>query len=273
MEASRRGGEAAALGRAAGGALIFALPMLMTMEMWWLGFTVPPLRLALLLAGSVPVMALLSYYSGFEETFRVGDNVRDAFVAFGVSFPVCAAALALFGAIGPGMPASEIVGKIVVQVVPAAIGATLARSQLGGGDDDPGEQSRRDTYHGEAFLAGTGALFLSFNVAPTEEMVLIAYRITPWHALGLALVSLGVMHAFVYAVQFRGQPGVEEGATSRGLFLRYTVVGYVIALAVSAYCLWTFGRFESTAFSEALMAIVVLGFPAAVGAAAARLIL
>jgi hypothetical protein len=27
------------LGRAFGGALIFSLPMLMTMEMWWLGFS------------------------------------------------------------------------------------------------------------------------------------------------------------------------------------------------------------------------------------------
>jgi uncharacterized membrane protein len=51
------------------------------------------------------------------------------------------------------------------------------------------------------------------------------------------------------------------------------VVGYLIALLVSAYVLWTFGRFEDTAWLIYLRQTVVLGFPAALGAAAARLIL
>jgi uncharacterized membrane protein len=37
--------------------------------------------------------------------------------------------------------------------------------------------------------------------------------------------------------------------------------------------LWTFGRTDAVAGPQVLMATVVLGFPAAVGAAAARLIL
>ena len=32
------------------GALLFALPLLMTMEMWWLGFHMEPWRLILMLA-------------------------------------------------------------------------------------------------------------------------------------------------------------------------------------------------------------------------------
>ena len=39
-----------ALARAFAGALIFGLPLLMTMEMWALGFYMEPLRLALFLA-------------------------------------------------------------------------------------------------------------------------------------------------------------------------------------------------------------------------------
>ena len=56
-------------------------------------------------------------------------------------------------------------------------------------------------------------------------------------------------------------------------FLRFTIVGYVAALLTSAFVLWVFGRFDGVPFAEAVQAIVVLGFPAAVGAAAARLLL
>ena len=90
----------------------------------------------------------------------------------------------------------------------------------------------------------------------------------------LALVSLLVMHAFVYAVRFRGEEA-EEPPSSPGwsVFLRYTVTGYAVALAVSLYALWTFGQTDGLGPEAALTATVVLGLPAAVGAAAARLIL
>jgi uncharacterized membrane protein len=57
------------------------------------------------------------------------------------------------------------------------------------------------------------------------------------------------------------------------VFLRVTVVGYVIAIIVSFYLLWTFGRIEGLAITEIASMTLVLSFPAAIGAAAARLIL
>jgi uncharacterized membrane protein len=51
------------------------------------------------------------------------------------------------------------------------------------------------------------------------------------------------------------------------------MVAYALALLVSLYVLWSFGRSDGLAFGELLMQTVVLGFPAAIGAAAARLIL
>jgi uncharacterized membrane protein len=41
---------------------------------------------------------------------------------------------------------------------------------------------------------------------------------------------------------------------------------------VSAYVLWTFGRFDDHAVTRMVMQAVVLGFPASIGAAAARLV-
>jgi putative integral membrane protein (TIGR02587 family) len=89
----------------------------------------------------------------------------------------------------------------------------------------------------------------------------------------LAFVSLMIMHAFVYAIEFRGQEAISPATSFWNAFLRFTVVGYTVVLLISVYVLWTFGRTDATAPEGVMMATVVLGFPAAVGAAAARLIL
>ncbi|MGH6943883.1 MAG: TIGR02587 family membrane protein [Geminicoccaceae bacterium] len=262
-----------ALGRAFGGAIVFVLPLLMTLEMWTLGFTMDPLRLALFLALMIPVLGGLSYYAGFEKSFSWKDFVLGTFVVYAVAFAAAAAVLVLFGVLGPGMSADEVVGKVALQAIPGGIGAMLARSQLGARGEEETEERRRDTYGGELFLAGIGALFMAFNVAPTEEIVLIASMMTGWHALALVLASLAVMHAFVYAVEFRGGVARAPEMPLWSEFLRLTIVAYALALLVSLYVLWTFGRSEGLPAGDLLMQTVVLGFPAAVGAAAARLIL
>jgi putative integral membrane protein (TIGR02587 family) len=262
-----------ALARAFAGALIFGLPLLMTMEMWALGFYMEPLRLALFLALMFPLLVALAYYAGFEESIGWQHLVLSACVAYAVAFVAAAVGLALLGVLGPGMSLEEIVGKVSLQAIPASIGAMLARSQLGEREEQKDEERRRDTYHGELFLATVGALFLAFNVAPTEEVVLISTMITGWSALALIGVSLAIMHAFVYAVEFRGQTSVHPELSVWSEFLRLTVVAYALALLVCLYVLWSFGRSDGLAFGELLMQTVVLGFPAAIGAAAARLIL
>jgi putative integral membrane protein (TIGR02587 family) len=261
------------LGRAFAGAIIFALPLLMTMEMWALGFYMDPLRLALFLALMFPLLVVLAYYAGFEESLSWKHLVLSAGVAYAVAFVAAAAGLALLGVLRPGMSMEEIVGKVALQAIPASIGAMLARSQLGEREEQKDEERRRDTYHGELFLAAVGALFLAFNVAPTEEIVLISTMMTGWQALALVAVSLAIMHAFVYAVEFRGQASVHPELSVWSEFLRVTVVAYALALLVCLYVLWSFGRSDGLALGELLMQTVVLGFPAAIGAAAARLVL
>jgi putative integral membrane protein (TIGR02587 family) len=262
------------LSRAFGGAIVFALPMLMTMEMWWLGFYMDPIRLALLLLLLVPLLIGLSHFVGFEETFEWQDDVVDAFVAYGVAFVAALPILVIFGVIKPGMAVSEIIGKVAVQAVPASLGALLAQSQLGsGGEKSRRKEKRRDTYGGETFFMAVGALFLSLNVAPTEEIVLISYQMTPLHAFALASTSILLMHAFVYSVGFSGESSVPEAVAAWSVFLRYTIVGYAICLLISGYILWTFGRTDGLGIQELVTAVVVLAFPASIGAAAARLLL
>ncbi|MHB1225638.1 MAG: TIGR02587 family membrane protein [Gemmatimonadaceae bacterium] len=261
------------LARALGGAVLFSLPMLMTMEMWSLGFAMSRLRLALLLVVLVPVLVGLSYRSGFEPTFNWIEDTVDAGVALFVGFVAAGAVLWLFGLLTAEMSLQELVGKVALQAVPASMGALLAQSQFGGQAEDEERSSPGSGYLSELLLMAAGALFLAFNVAPTEEMLLIAHKISPQRALVLALLSVAAMHAFVYAVSFQGQEQMPEDQGQVGVFLRLTVGGYAVALLVSAFVLWTFGRFDGVGLVTVVEITVVLGFPAAIGAAAARLIL
>jgi putative integral membrane protein (TIGR02587 family) len=115
------------LARAFAGAIIFALPLLMTMEMWALGFYMDPLRLALFLALMFPLLVVLAYYAGFEESVGWKHLVLSACIAYAVAFVAAAAGLALLGVLRPGMSIEEIVGKISLQAIPASIGAMLAQ--------------------------------------------------------------------------------------------------------------------------------------------------
>jgi putative integral membrane protein (TIGR02587 family) len=263
------------LGRAAGGALVFSLPMLMTMELWWLGFYLDRLRLLVLVLTALPLLVVLSRHLGFERTHRWRDDIVDGLIAVGVSGVVCVVVLTLFGTIHFDMPLDEAVGKVVIQMVPASIGALLAKSQFGAGSNDTEEHpvDQEETYGGELFLMVIGALFLGFNVAPTDEMMLISYQMTEWHALGLVVLSIGLMHGFVFALGFAGGSELPADAPWWDPFLRLTLPGYVIAMTVSLYLLWIFGRLNDLNIVGIVMATVVLAFPSAIGAAAARLIL
>jgi putative integral membrane protein (TIGR02587 family) len=263
------------LGRAFGGAVLFAIPLLMTMEMWWLGFSMGRGRLLLFMALNFVILIGLSYFAGFEKTFSWKEDVMDALAAFGVGVVTSALMLALLAVITLDMTWNEIIGKIALQSVPASIGAILGSKQLGAEQDIQAEEDRKQEagYGGELFLMMAGALFLAFNVAPTEEMILIAFQMSPLHALALGGFSIFLLHVFVYAVGFSGQESRPEGGTFLSTFLHFTVAGYGIALLVSLYVLWTFGRTEGVAPAEIANMVVVLGFPAALGAATARLVI
>jgi hypothetical protein len=62
------------------------------------------------------------------------------------------------------------------------------------------------------------------------------------------------------------------GATFGSTLLHYSVAGYAIAVLVSLYVLWTFGRTEGVSLFDGAKMVAVLGFPAAIGAALARLL-
>ncbi|MCY1666422.1 TIGR02587 family membrane protein [Rhizobium sp. SL86] len=263
--------------RGAGGALIFGIPMLMTMELWFIGFYMPRERLFLLLLVNIPLLVVLARRIGFENTFSWRQAMRDAMIAYALAIVTSGLVLVLFGVLTLDMPVREWVGKIALQSVPASIGAMLGRSQLGQPDEEEEDEEKggqlNTGYAGELFMMAIGALFLCLNVAPTEEIILISFKMSAWHALAAIAASLIIMHGFVYAVSFRGTHQLNEHTPRWHALIRFTFPGYIVACLISLYVLWTFGRLDDTAWTQVMMSMVVLNAPGALGAASARLIL
>jgi putative integral membrane protein (TIGR02587 family) len=220
------------------------------------------------------ILVGLSRFGGFERTANLFEDVLDALAAMAVAVFASALILAILGIMTPEMKLDEIVGKIAIQSIPCSFGAMLARKQLGGGESDADaiQAERSAGYAGQLFLMAAGALFLAFNLSPTEEMLLIEVMMSPWQTLMLVILSILMLDAFVYGVGFPGQERRRGEDHRASHFLRFTIAGYGIAILVSLYVLWTFGRTDGAELSQIAFTVAVLAFPAAIGAAIARLV-
>ena len=203
----------------------------------------------------------LSRVAGFEELHSKLDDVLDAFAAYAVAAIVSLAVLLLLGVISADTPLHEVAGKVAIQAVPASFGAMIGAKLMGEGDEIEEQERWRETYQGQLFLMAAGALFLSFTMAPTEEMILISFQMTPWHALAVVLLSILLLHAIIHLVGFPGQES-REGTSARSDWLTHSLPGYGIAVLVSLYVLWTFGRTAGLDLPHIVMAVAVLAFPA-----------
>ena len=264
--------HAANFGRGFAGAFIFGLPLLMTMEMWWIGFTLDPIRLLQFGLVDLVLLVILSRISGYDVSRGMTEDVLDALAAFGMGAIASAATLFLFAEIDFGTDPAVAAGKIIIQSIPASFGAMIADKLFGEVEDKPGGHAeRRQSYAGQLFLMIAGALFLSFTMSPTEEIGLISYRMSPWHALVLMLTTIGLMHLLVYAAGFADRQEL-RGGSQLSVLIRFTIVAYAIAALTSGYILWTFGRIDGLSWPVIAQMIVVLAFPAGVGASIARLV-
>lgn len=265
---------ARAYARGVAGGLLVAMPLLMTMEMWWSGFDMPPPRMLLFVLFNFGVLLILERYSGFREDETFFDELEDAVVALGIGLVVSAVALFALNLLRPGMSFHELAGKIIIESIPVAIGASVARSQLGEQTSAAREQKRNIGFWGLLLIALAGAMFFGFNIAPTVEPMLLGLVIEWWHAILIVLLSLGQTYAIVYAVNFRGGKELNESRRWWEALLQNSTAIYAVALSTAAYLLWTFGRIGlDSGLTAAIHMTVVLGFVTSLGAAAAILIL
>ncbi|HZI17524.1 MAG TPA: TIGR02587 family membrane protein [Pyrinomonadaceae bacterium] len=262
-------------GRGVAGGLIFSLPLLYTMEVWWTGFVASPLRLLACVGATYVLLFAYNHYAGLRPDASWREVAIDSVEELGLGLLLSALVLWLLGRITAEQPAGEVVGIIVIEAVTVAIGVSVGTAQLGAAEDEdedekPGEEAK--TLGGQVVVAFCGAVLFAANVAPTEEIIMIAAEISSARALGLALFSLAVGTVILYFSEFRGARR-HAPAEGRAAILVGAVVSYAVALAASALLLWFFGRFGDASWVVCLTQTVVLGVAAALGASAGRLLL
>lgn len=269
--------------RGAAGGFLFGIPLLYTMELWAIGLTVSPGHSLLLVALSILISFAFVATIGFRQqsAMRFQDLLAETVDAVGISIVVTVTSLLALGRISPDMPLETVLGRIAIELVPVSIGVAIANQLLprqesrDGGSEGSGEreeQTLRNPTVRELVAAGGGALFLSLNIAPTEEVTILASELSSIQIVVLMLFSLLVTYMIVFEAGFHNQARRHE---SPGLLQRpitETVVAYGVSLVVCALVMWFVGAFpNSPAPMTILTKTVVLGFPASLGAAAGRL--
>lgn len=288
--------------RAMSGGFLFGIPLLYTMEVWWIGsFTEPPQMLAVL-AATYLIVLLLNRTDGFRQLHpdSLKQSAIDSIEAMAIALLCALGTLLLLQQVTLETPLSEALGKVVLETTPFALGVALARSILqedednGDGEDDSsaapeGKPSKDEpaaasdkTAPAQKLLESdtlrdlgatlVGALIIAFNIAPTDEISMLEAAIAPSGLLAVIAASLAISYCIVFAAGFASQKRRQQQS---GLFqhpLSETVISYLVSLLLAAAMLWFFHRLGlSDPWQLWFKYTLILGLPATIGGAAGRL--
>jgi len=264
--------------RAFSGAYIFGIPLLFTMEMWWIGEYVNPWQLFAFLGLALLANLGLSFVAGFKRESTFITSIDEAIDAVAVGVIAATMMLFVLNQIRPGDPLESIIGKIVIQAVPLSIGASVANQVFGtdGEKNRQGEEGNKQQLKPwQELLSDVGAtiiggIFIGFSIAPTDEIPMLASAIGYSHLMGLIVFSLLISYGIVFASGF-DEPS-PEGPFQKPF--TETMLAYLVSLLVAFVMLYLFGQI---ALDDPLLSIVeqtiVLAVPTTVGGAAGRLVI
>src|SRR5687767_3516473 len=196
-------------GRGVAGGLMFSLPLLYTMEMWWAGIIAHPYRLTAYVVATFFLLLGYNRCAGLRRDSSMSEVAIESVEEMGIGLFLSGLVLFLLGRITYGMPAIEIIGMIVVEAMTVAIGVSIGTAQLGAGgkeDEGLGESSNKKEPHfgGQLIFAFCGAVLFAANIAPTEEVVILAIE-TSWVKLsGMAIFSLLIAFLILHYSDFKG---------------------------------------------------------------------
>lgn len=263
--------------RAFSGAYIFGVPLLFTMEMWWIGDYIRPWRLFLFLGAALVGTFALTWVVGFkrESTFII--TIDEAIDAVAVGLVAGFLMLLILNQIRPGDSVHNVVGKVVVQAIPLSIGASVANQIFGttGKLQRQGDSTALRLTPGKALLSDIGAtviggVFIGFSVAPTDEVPVLAASLEYRHLLALIGFSLLISYGIIFVGGF--QSDVPASLFQRPI--AETTLAYIVSLLVAFASLYLFGQ---VSLGDPPLSIIeqsiVLAVPTTVGGAAGRLVI
>ncbi|MGI9046152.1 MAG: TIGR02587 family membrane protein [Burkholderiales bacterium] len=297
-------------GRGIAGGLLVSLPLLYTQEMWHAGISWHPAKLILYVAATFVLLLGYNRYAGLHGDATFAEIAIDSVEEMGLGVLIAALILWLIGRITLDSEIFEATGQVVMQAMQVAIGVSIGTAQLGGGSlqarrdggragkSEDGKENvqkkgeaqgeKRDPasaaetplrerqvapgFRAQVVIATCGAVLIAGNVAPTDEIMIIAIASSPWRILGLAALSVAIATSILYFSEFRGSKHLSSDRTWLSITTG-AVLTYAIALATSAAILWFFDRFEHNAIGICIAQTVVLAVAASLGASAGRLLL
>ena len=274
--------------RGIAGGLLFSFPLLYTMEVWWAGFIASPFSLLILALTTYLLLLGYNRFAGLRPDATWSEVAIDSVEEMGIGLLLSFAILLMLNRIQIGsMSTDEIMGKVVIEAMFVAIGVSIGTAQLGvgkgggKGDEEQGrddqKKNKKEPAHrtgkaGMAVLALCGSLVVGGNVAPTQEVLMIAVEAEPGHILAMALASLFLCAVILFFSDFKGSPKRRPENFAFHL-VSDVCLCYVMALGASAFVLWFFDRFENMSFWNAFAEVIVLGVLSSVGASAGRLLI
>lgn len=182
--------------RAFSGAFLFGMPLLFTMEMWWIGEYAELWKLFIFLCLALGANLGLSYFAGFRQNYSIGQIVNQAIDAVAVGVLASLLVLLVLNRFQPSDPLDSVLGKIIIQSVPLSLGASAANAVFAPRppEDENAPNQRRHNRWGDALndLGGTiaGGIFVGFSIAPTDEIPMLAAELDYVHKLALIGLSL-----------------------------------------------------------------------------------
>jgi putative integral membrane protein (TIGR02587 family) len=267
------------------GGFLFGIPLLYTMEVWFIGSHVQPSVLLYILSATFVIIFLLNRVEGFGRisSRRIVEAAIQSVEALAIGTACAAFMLVLFQQITWETSLSEGLGKIVFEGVPFSLGVALSKSILSGeraaaAKSSPVKPRKTPSKavwkHTLADLSATliGAVFIAFAIAPTDEVPMLAAAASPPWILAIMATSLLISYAIVFAAGFTNQ---KKRFQQQGLFQRpsgETVFSYLVSLVASVSMLWFFHQLSwEDPWYLWLRYTVILGLPSTIGGAAGRI--
>lgn len=270
----------------ASGGFLFGIPLLYTMEVWFIGSDIEPPILLSSLAVTFTIVLMLNQIEGFrpQKNLTILENIAETIETLAIGITCAALMLIVLQEINGQTSLSEALGKIVFEGIPFSVGVAFSRSLLSRGaetDSDNNNQSVqsnkqqaivwKDTV-ADLFAAMIGALFVSFSIAPTDEIDMLAASASSGWLLIMMLASLLISYGIVFASKItnyqnrRKQSGIFQSPKSE------TIISYLISLLTGILIMWFFHKLTfSDPWFMWLRHGIVLGLPACIGGAAGRL--
>ncbi|MCC5656268.1 TIGR02587 family membrane protein [Nostoc sp. XA010] len=275
--------------RGACGGFLFGIPLLYTMEVWWIGSLVKPQLMMMAIAFMFIVVYFLNQTEGFRKrrySWLTTQAAMDTIEAIAIGLACCAFVLLLLRELTPETSLKESLGKIIFESVPFTLGVALANQLLGdtrnaNAEAQAGDRVNSATKNKEDELQATfadvggtliGATIIAFNIAPTDEIPMLAAAASPLWQLAMIATSLLISYGIVFQAGFSDQ---QKRKQQKGIFQRpssETIMSYLVSLLASAFMLWFFQKLTfSDPWTMWLDHTLMLGLPATIGGAAGRL--